>query len=702
VPAAETADCGAAALAMTLAYHGKYVPLAELHALTGTGRDGVTAAGIVDAARQLGLHSRAVRVDLDELDALPRGSILHWEMRHFVVFDRLRRDGVELVDPALGRHHVTMARFSGLFTGVAIVFDEDESFRRGDERPRKRWRNVRTLLPQRSALWKIVLLSALLQVFALSVAVFTGLIVNQVVGHDDSHLLAVLAVAAFVVVAYQTLITLLRSHLLLRLRTKLDVTMTVGFLEHLVDLPYAFFLTRTSGDLMMRMNSNATVRELLTSGAISAIIDGSFASLNLIILFVLSPTLGLLAALLGTLQVLVLSFARRPNARLMAESLQAQAKTQGYAYEMLAGIETLKASGRELRSIEAWTTLFVDEVNVSVRAGKVNALVDAATAGLRLLSPLAILLVGAHLVVKGDLELGTMLALAALATGFLAPLATLVSTGLQLQVLGSYLDRLDDVLDTPTEHATGLLAHPPELTGDICAAQVSFQYTPRAPEVIHDLSLQIRPGQKVGITGPSGSGKSTLGRLLAGLYSPTSGTVMHDGIDLTTLEPRAVRAQLGVVTQNAQLFATSIDRNIALSDPTLPVEAVERAARLACIHDDITAMPMRYDTPIIDGGASLSGGQRQRIALARALVCRPHILFLDEATSALDTLTEAAIYRNLRTLDATQVVIAHRLSTIEDADVIFVLNAGCIVESGTHTELLAQGGLYATMAGSVV
>ncbi|MDQ1426715.1 MAG: ATP-binding cassette, subfamily bacterial, partial [Acidimicrobiaceae bacterium] len=306
IPQLETADCGAAALAMALAFHGRRVALSELHDLTGTSREGVTAAGIVDAARQHGMRARGVQVDLADLDVLPRGSVLHWELSHFVVFERLRRDSVELVDPAAGRCRIPLARFGKLFTGVAIILEEDDGFATSGQPRTRVWRHLRHLLTERASLRRVIAGSLLLRLFALAVPLLTALLVNRVLGDGDRHMVAVLAAAMAVIVVYDIAATYLRGQLLLRLRTQLDVSMSVGFLEHLVDLPYSFFLKRTAGDLMLRLRSNAVVRELLTTGAISALLDGGLACVYLALLFVLSPPLGLLVAALGALQVLVL------------------------------------------------------------------------------------------------------------------------------------------------------------------------------------------------------------------------------------------------------------------------------------------------------------------------------------------------------------------------------------------------------------
>ena len=697
VAAMELAECGAAALAMVLAFHGKDVPLGEVRDVTGTGRDGIDALRLVDAARWYGMSARGVRADVDELELLPQGSILHWNLEHFVVLDRVGRDHVDIVDPAAGRRRVPMAQFSRSYTGVAIVCEPGESFERERRTSRGTWRYLRPMLRQSRVLRRVLVTSALLRVFALAVPIMTLAVVSRVVPHNDGHLLVVMTVAMIAMVAYYLVSEFLRAHLLLRLRTHLDLALAVGFVDHLVDLPYAFFLKRSAGDLMMRLRSNAFVRELLTTAAIAALLDGALVALYLVALIAIDRPIGILVAALGGTQVAVLVLARRRIQRLTAESLEVEARSQSYVFQMLAGIETLKAAGAEHRAASHWANLFVAEVNVSLARGRLAAVVDSSIASLRLLAPLLVLAIGAQRVLNGDLSLGTMLAVSALAAGFLEPLATLVTTGLQLLLVRSYMDRINDVLDTPAEQAGHDVRPAPPLSGRIRAERLSFRYAPPAPLVLDDVSLTIEPGQKVAIVGRSGSGKSTLAHLLLGLYPPESGRVTYDDIDLIELEARSVRVQLGIVTQNAYLFSGSIHENIALANPQLPPEAIEHAAQMACIDDDIAAMSMGYDTVLIDGGASLSGGQRQRIALARALANEPRILLLDEATSALDALTEAAVYANLERLDCTAMIIAHRLSTVVRADLIVVLDGGRVAESGTHTELVRAGGLYADL-----
>jgi ATP-binding cassette subfamily B protein len=694
----EEADCGAACLAMALGYLGRRVPLDELRAMTGTGRDGVSALSLLHAARACGLTAQGVRADLPGLKDLPRGTILHWEFSHFVVLDKTMRHGIKVVDPALGYRFVGEHELRRAYTGIAIALERGPEFVPGGPPARGTWRYLRPILGQSRSLTKVVVTSLILRISALALPLMTALVIDQLVPSDDHHLLGLFAVGVAMVIGYQLLAAFLRGNLLLDLRTRLDMGLTIGFVDHLVELPYSFFLRRSAGDLMMRMQSNTSVREILTSGSLSALLDGVFASLYLILVLVVSPDIGCLVIVLALIQILTLVASWRRNRRLMSDSLQAQADSQSYAYELLAGIETLKAAGAEHRSAHHWAGLFTRQVSIDLTRGRLSAAVDSVMSTLNIGSPLLILLLGTLQVVDGRLSLGTMFAASALAAGFLSPLGTLVSSGLQLQLLASYMERINDVLDTPREQADEPLPQATPLAGSLQARDVSFRYSALSPAVVRNVSLDICPGQHVGVVGRSGSGKSTLAHLLLGLYRPTEGQICFDGQDLAELDVRSIRRQLGIVTQHPYVFGSSIRHNIALTDPDLPLEAIAEAARLACIDTDIEAMPLRYDTPLHDGGASLSGGQRQRIALARALVSRPAILLLDEATSDLDTVTEEMVYRNLAAIRATTIVIAHRLSTIRNADLIIVMDDGRIAESGTHRQLLALGGVYSALA----
>jgi ABC-type bacteriocin/lantibiotic exporter with double-glycine peptidase domain len=693
----EDADCGAACLAMVLEYFGKRVDLSELRDVTGAGRDGVTALSIVNAARMYRLQARGVKADIGELRLLSRGSILHWEFSHFVVLERITRRGARIIDPAHGRRIVSLDDLRRSYTGVAIIFEPSGDFDRGSSRGKGTWRYLRPMLRQSKNLVRVLMTSLFLRLAALGLPLLTALVVDEIVPRDDHHLLLVLTLGAFALIGYNFLSSFLRANLLLELRTRLDMGLTMGFIDHLVKLPYNFFLRRSAGDLMMRLQSNSAVRDILATGTLSTVLDGSFASLYLIALFIISPVLAGVVLVLALLEVGTLVLSWRRNQRLMAGTLQAQADTQSYAYELLAGIETLKASGAEYRGVDRWGSLFIDQVNIDLTRGRLMAAVEATMSTLQVAAPLIILMAGAFQVLAGSVSLGTMLSAAALGAAFLDPLATMITSGMQLQQLTSYMQRINDVLDTPREQHGEHVRPAPRLTGHIRAADVSFSYGKLAPPVLSNISLEIQPGQHIGIVGRSGSGKSTLAHLLLGLYQPTSGRIEYDAENLAGFDAGSIRRQLGIVTQRPYLFGSPVRDNIALTDPELPLDDVVQAARIACVHDDIVAMPMGYETKLHDGGASVSGGQRQRIALARALVHRPSILLLDEATSELDTVTEQQIYTNLDAISSTTIVIAHRLSTIRNADLILVMDEGRIVETGTHDQLVSRQGVYTAL-----
>ncbi|APR75899.1 putative ABC transporter ATP-binding protein [Minicystis rosea] len=688
-------DCGAASLAMVLRHHGKAVPLDDLRELTGVGRDGAKASAIIEAARVHGLRARGVRVELDALVYLAAPAILHWNFDHFVVFERHLGDAIEILDPGMGPRRIRLEDVSRSFTGVALLFEPGADFVRDDGRgdpgvDRSILANVRQSGP-----WgKILGLSVLLHVVALAAPVLTGLIVDRVLLGGRRDLLPVISAALVALVLFQLVAGIVRGHLLLFLRVELERRMTTRFLEHLVRLPFAFFQRRTAGDLLARTSSNASIREMLTTTALSGVLDGALVSLYLAVLLAASPRMGAVVIGLGALQVAVLLSTRARQRELTARSLHVQAQHQSYQMEVLSGMETLKAMGAEDKALHRWADLFVDTLNVAVEQGRLDAISDAITSAIRFASPLVILGYGALQVLRGEVTIGAMLGLAALASGFLVPLGNLVSTGGQLHRLTGYLDRIGEVLRAAPEQDRAAAQRPSAFHGRITFDRVTFCYTNGARPTLRDVSIDIEPGELVAVVGRSGSGKSTLAGLIHGLYKPTSGRVLVDGADLATLDLPTLRGRCGIVTQRPFLFNGSIRANIAFSDPFADLDKISAAAKRAAVDEEIAAMPMGYHTLLCDGGASLSGGQRQRVALARALLGEPRVLLLDEATSALDAITERRVFEEIAKLRATRIVIAHRLSTVRAADRILVMDDGRLVEQGTHDELVARRGVY--------
>lgn len=696
-------ECGAACLAMILSYYGRQTQVSECREFIGVDRDGVTAETIVQAARHYGLRVKAYSVQsLHDFRYVPLPAIAHWNFQHFVVVERWTPQRIDIIDPGSGRCRLTATEFAAAFTGVVMTLEPGNQFTAQSQQPLMRWQDyLGQYLLHTPGLWlQIVATSLLLQGLGLALPILTQLLIDRVLPLQLTSMMPILAIGMVILLLTQLIASYLRGALLIYLQARIDIKMMLGFFEHLLTLPFRFFEQRTTGDLLMRISSNAIIRETLTSQTLSIVLDGLFVLGYLLVLLVQSPWFGGLVLFLGLLQVGVIWGTTRSMHDLTQRDLWAQAESQGYLVEVLSGIQTLKACGAEDRAFDHWSTLFYKQLNVSLQRNHLATIVDTAMLCLRTLSPLILLWLGAQLVLSHMMSLGMMLALNAIAAAFLMPLSSLISNAQRLQLVGAHLDRLQDVWTAQPEQdcQEGQLA--PPLTGQIELKQVSFRYNPQAPWVLQGISITIQPGQKIALVGRSGSGKSTLAKLLLGLYVPTSGEILYDGIPLAELNWRSLRRQFGVVLQEPFLFSGSIRHNIAVNHPNLPLAQVQQSAQLAMLHDEILRLPMGYETRVAEGGTGLSGGQRQRLAIARAIAHQPAILLLDEATSHLDGLTESWVEQNLSQLTCTRIVIAHRLSTIRNADLILVIDQGAIVEQGTHRQLLAQQGHYAALVHS--
>ncbi|MGI5214104.1 peptidase domain-containing ABC transporter [Plantactinospora sp. CA-290183] len=694
-----TTECGAACLAMVLSAHGRDTTVSACREQLDVGRDGSSAEQIAQLARREGLRVRAFSLDLPALSELALPAILHWNFSHYVVLEGWRPGRYRIVDPGHGRRVLTEAEFSRAFTGIALELQPGEDFQR--RRSRAAGSAVRFaaafLGASRRLLARVIAVSLLLQLLVLLPALALKFTVDTVVAHQQVDLMAMFGLGLVLLLATNVLAGFARSVLLVRLHTQVDAGLMRRFFGHLLDLPYRYFQSRATGDLTMRLSSNSVVREVITGQTLSVIVDGMFIGVYAVVLVLTMPSYGLLVLALGSLQFATILASFRWMRDLVARDVLTQAEEQSYLVEALQGIETVKAAGAEERVYDRWSGLMHRQLAAAQRRRIADSGFESAFNVIKIGTPLVLLWFGTHQVLAGTLGLGTMLALNSLAGALLAPLGQLATATRQLQLVGSHLERIRDVLDEQVEQDRSAPLHRIDLRGRVELRGVSFRYGGTEALATDGVDLVVPAGAKVALVGRTGSGKSTLAKLILGLYRPTEGTVLHDGRDLTGLDLRALRGQCGVVVQDPGFFAASVRDNIAFGDPAVPMAAVIAAARKAQIHDEIMATPMGYHTPVAEGGSGFSGGQRQRLSLARALVRDPALLVLDEATSHLDVVTERAVDDVLSELSCTRVIVAHRLSTIRNADLIVVLDRGRVVERGTHDELLARQGAYAAL-----
>ncbi|WP_405056877.1 peptidase domain-containing ABC transporter [Kribbella sp. NBC_01505] len=690
-------ECGVAALAMVLGYHGRHTAVAELRDRMVLARDGASAASIARQARELGMSVRAFHAEPHALAGLKLPLIAHWGMNHFVVVERFTRRGADIVDPASGRRRVSAEELDSSFTGVALELQPTDELEQRKGTEAGLWSFVKPFLPRsRSVLAAIVAASATLTVLGLIPAFLTAYIVDQVLPGREQSTLLVLAAGLLAYTASHAMMTLARAELLLWIQTRVDWSMMSSFLRHLMSLPYKFFQLRTGGDLLVRVSSMTYVRDAVSSQLLAILLDVALLGTYLVVIGLKSMLFVGVIVAIAIAQLTVMIVSAPAAQRLTERELQSLGEAQSALLEAVTGAETVKSSGAEQVVVSRWSQKFTDQLGSSLRRSRLDNAVNGLIGLLGTAAPLMMVLLGAYLVFSDSLSLGTMLALIALAGAALSPVAQLGRSIKTFQTVRVHLDRLRDVLNESAEDV-GQGDVEADLDQPITLTDVSFRYSGDGPEALSEICLTVQPGEKVAIVGSSGSGKSTLARLILGLYDPTDGAISYGSTPLIDLDLNKLRRRCGVVTQDADIFSGSVLTNIALVMPEATLDDVVAAAQLAAVHDDITRMPMGYETILGEGGSGLSGGQRQRVALARAVVHGPRLLLLDEATSHLDATTEATVHANLSALNCTRIVIAHRLSTVRDADRILVLERGRIVESGSHDDLIAENGAYAAL-----
>jgi NHLM bacteriocin system ABC transporter peptidase/ATP-binding protein len=711
----EAVECGAASLGIVLAHHGRWVPLEELRNECGVSRDGSKASNILKAARAYGFECRGLRMEPQGIKNVQLPAIVFWNFNHFLVLEGYGPKGVYLQDPASGPRRVSWEEFDGSFTGVVLELQPEGVEKAGA--PPSLVKGLKTRFQGGISPLVLCLLAGIgLLVPGLLVPAATRIFVNDVLSQGNRTWLPLLIMGVALAAVAQFAFTWLQQVTLLRLSTKLSMSMSTRFMEHVLRLPLLFFTQRYSGHVVTRVQVNDQIASMLSSQLSASLLSLLTSVFYLVLMVIYDWQLTFIAVFFAAINVLFLRLnARRQKdgSRLLAQD---SGKLTATAVSGLSNIETLKATSEDASFFSRWAGHQAKVLGTTQQLGRATAALSSLPALLIALNTAVLIGYGGLQVMNRDLSLGTLVAFQMLATGFVAPVAQLVGFGSVLQQASANLASVDDVLNYPAdleaterplveevevEQRDGTTVRrrvPSKLSGQIELVDITFGYNPLEPPLVDGLNLKIEPGQRVAIVGPTGSGKSTVSRMVAGLNRPWSGQVLFDGIPRERLPRQLIASSLAFVDQEILLFEASARDNLTLWDPTIDEVAMVRAARDARIHDDIVKRSKGYDRTIEEGGKDWSGGQRQRLEIARALAGDPSILIMDEATSALDPLVEQEIDRNIRARGCTCLIVAHRLSTIRDCDEIVVLKKGIAAERGTHDELIALGGIYAELA----
>ncbi|MBV1884203.1 MAG: type I secretion system permease/ATPase [Pseudomonadales bacterium] len=668
---------------------------------------------IVIAARHLKLKAKSLTIKPEKLEKLALPAIGKTKEGHYFLLAKISEDAPLDAQGNQTSHKRVLIQHPGdtaptilsyeeflqLWSGELILVTKRSVLPGGSNKFDISW-FVPAILKYKKILLQVVVASFFIQLFALITPLFFQVIIDKVLVHQGLTTLDVLCFGLLVISVFDIVLNGLRTYVFSHTTNRVDVTLGARLFNHLMHLPISFFHSRQVGNTVARVRELDTIRDFITSSALTLMIDLAFTVIFFAVMYFYSPTLTWIV--LGSIPLyIILSIYITPILRSrLNEKFKRGAENQAYLVESISGVETLKSMAVEPQMQRRWEEQLAAYVSASFKANNLGNIASQIAGLINKVVTVLILWVGATLVISGEISVGQLIAFNMIAGRVSAPILKLVQLWQDFQQASISIDRLGDILNMPAEpshnpNRTSL----PSIKGQIEIDNVTFRYQPDRPEILKDLSLSVEAGEIIGIVGRSGSGKSTLTKLIQRLYVPESGRVLVDGVDVAQVEPAWLRRQIGVVLQENILFNRSVKDNIALSDPSLPMGAVMQAAKLAGAHEFILEMPDGYDTLVGEQGSSLSGGQKQRIAIARALITNPRILIFDEATSALDYESERIIQNNMRDIcrDRTVFIIAHRLSTVRMADRIIVVEKGGIVESGNHDDLLALEGYYAKL-----
>lgn len=684
IPQSEASECALACLAMVAGYHGYKTGLISLRQRYGMSLKGATLKQVIQVAEDIGFNARPLRGEIDDLPHLSLPAILHWNLNHFVVLtkisDGLRGRKYHIHDPSQGSLVLNREEMSRSFTGVALDLLKSQSFKPKVERTQL---GITQLWSSITGFWQtlrqVIFLSLVLQLVVLAAPFFLQISIDTVFPSFDSDLLLMLALGFGGLTIINFLASWLRALVLVTLSNSLSYQVVVNLFRHLMRQPLPWFEKRHVGDIISRFGSTLPITQLLTQGMIAAFIDGVMALLTLVLMFVYSTILGFVAvaALLvySAVRLLFLQALRFRN----IDAITTAARESSTFIESVRGIAAIKAFGQEGNRQRLWQKSKADAVNAQIKLGRLTAGFDATGQLILAIERVVFVYVAISLALDAKLTIGMVFAFQAYKQQFLDAGMRLVEQAINFKIIQVHLGRISDIALSPQEDdGKSLSSERPDFTKPVELRNIRYSYGIGEPEVLKGVSLTIQPGEMIAFIGPSGGGKTTLMKILIGLFEPTHGQVLVGGQLVSSFGKQAFRQCIGSVAQDDSLYAGSVAENIAFFDSEIDIERVIEAAKLAAVHDEINAMPLRYDSLIGDMGSVLSGGQKQRVLLARALYNRPNILLMDEGTAHLDPANEARVLDALSSLNITRIVIAHRSQSIAAAQRVYTLVDGLI------------------------
>jgi subfamily B ATP-binding cassette protein HlyB/CyaB len=693
----QATDPGLAALVMMMQFQGVAADAAQIRHRIGSHAIGVP--DMLRCAKDYGLKVRAFTTTWSRLAGTPMPALAILNDGSYLLLGKIGEDKLLVQAPHERPRQLTRQELEAIWGGRLVLMTKRRSLTDLARRFDVTW-FVGAIHKYRHRLAEVLLASFFLQLFGLVSPLFFQVVIDKVLVHRSISTLDILLIGLVAITLFEGVLGTLRTYVFSHTTNRIDVELGARLFRHLLALPIGYFQSRRVGDSVARVRELENIRTFLTGSALTLVIDLFFTAVFIAVMYLYSPLLTWIVLASIPFYVLISAAATPLFRERLQEKFKRGAENQAFLVESVAGVETLKAMAVEPQMQRRWEEQLASYVTASF---KVISLGNTSSNLVQMVSKLvmaAILYLGAKLVIDGGLTVGELVAFNIFAGRVSQPVLRLAQLWQDFHQARLSIERLGDILNTTAEPTYNpQRAALPPIRGNLTFEHVTFRYRPDRPETLHDICLEIKAGQTIGVVGASGSGKSTLAKLAQRLYVPESGRVLVDGVDLALVDPAWLRRQMGIVLQENVLFNCSIRENIALADPTIPMERVIAAARLAGAHDFILELPEAYDTVVHERGSSLSGGQRQRVAIARALVSNPRILILDEATSALDYESERVIQQNMRAIskDRTVIIIAHRLSAVRHADRIITVDHGRVVEDGTHEKLVHKGGRYASL-----